>query len=313
MLYRTSGLRMASSSAKKGIPSLLEADSAVQLYKSGQALKFVDGSWYMDKSRKPHDEFNEERIVGAQYFDIDAISDKTTTLPHMVPTEGEFSEHMGNMGIKNSDHVVVYVRSGAFSAARVWWTLRLFGHDNVSVLNGGLAAWKAAGGPTESGTPSPPAKTTFDAKLNENLVMKANDVLTIVNSGAAQIVDARSTARFMGEAPEPRAGLASGHIPGSLNLPFTLILREDDVTKFRPLLEIKENIQAAGVILGANVVFTCGSGVTAAVLHFAMHLLGTDINKLAVYDGSWTEWGQSAELPKVNPAEIIKDSLVNNI
>lgn len=258
----------------------------------------------MNKDRKAIDEFKSERIKGAQYFDIDEISDKTTTLPHMIPSESEFSAHMGNLGLKNSDHVVVYVTQGAFSVARVWWMLRLFGHENVSILNGGLPAWKAVGGPTESGSPSPVQKTTFECKLNSNLVVKVDDVLAIVSTGAAQIVDARSTARFMGEAPEPRPGLLGGHIPGSLCLPFTSILREDDVTKFRSPLEIKEQVQKAGVVLGANQVFTCGSGVTAAVLYFAMHLLGIDMNKLALYDGSWTEWAQNPELPKVNPSQI---------
>jgi thiosulfate/3-mercaptopyruvate sulfurtransferase len=312
--YRSSGFRMASSALKPNIPSLLEVDTALRLYQqSGSNLKFIDGSWHMNKERKPLSEFDAERIVGARYFDIDAVSDKSTTLPHMIPSVDEFSTHMGNLGLKNSDHVVVYTAQGSFSAARVWWTLRLFGHDNVSILNGGLPAWKAAGGPTESGAPAAVEKTTYQAKLNNNLVVKAEDVLAIVQSGAAQIVDARSTARFMGEAPEPRPGLAGGHIPGSLNLPFTAILREDDMTKFRSPLEIKEKVQSAGVILGSNVVFTCGSGVTAAVLYFGMHLLGIDMNKLAVYDGSWSEWGQNPDLPKVNPAQIVGASLVNNI
>ena len=288
------------------IPSLLEADKAVDLVKRGQQLKFVDGSWYMDKERKPVTEFMNERIPGSQYFDIDAISDKSSSLPHMIPSAEQFSEHMQNFGISNDDHVVVYTNQGAFSAARVWWMFRLFGHDKVSILNGGLAAWKSAGGATENGAVSPPSKSTFTAKINPNYVLKADDVLTIVNSGAAQIVDARSMARFMGEAPEPRAGLPGGHIPGSLCLPFSQLLQPDDPTKFRSPLEIKNAVQEAGVVLGANMVFSCGSGVTAAVLYFGVHLLGIDMSKLALYDGSWTEWAQNPDLPKNNPSQLTK-------
>jgi thiosulfate/3-mercaptopyruvate sulfurtransferase len=294
---------MASSSSAPVIPSLLEAEQAISLHRAGTNIKFVDGSWHMNKERNPAAEFIAERISGAQYINIDEVSDKSTSLPHMIPTAEEFAHHMSNAGISSSDHVVVYGTQGAFSPARVWWMFRLFGHDRVSILNGGLPAWKAAGGATQSGDVVAPAKGDFTAKLNPNLVIKANDVLTIVSSGAAQIVDARSLARFMGEAPEPRAGLAGGHIPGALCLPFTSILREDDVCKYRTPLEIKNAVQASGVILGANMVFTCGSGVTAAVLYFGCHLLGIDMEKLTLYDGSWTEWAQNPDLPKVNPSQ----------
>jgi thiosulfate/3-mercaptopyruvate sulfurtransferase len=283
------------------IPSLLEADRAVELAAAGQRLKFLDGSWHMDKTRKPLEEFEAERITNASYIDIDEISDKSTTLPHMIPSVPEFEAHMSKAGVSNDDHVVVYATRGCFSAARVWWMMRLYGHENVSILNGGLPAWKAAGGAVESGPVNAPSRTSFKAKFNPNLVVKAEDVLAVVNSGAAQIVDARSLARFMGQVPEPRPGLVGGHIPGSLCLPFTTLLREDDVTRFKSPIELKNAVQEAGVVLGANLVFTCGSGVTAAVLYFSLHLLGIDMNKLALYDGSWTEWAQRPDLPKVNP------------
>jgi thiosulfate/3-mercaptopyruvate sulfurtransferase len=176
---------------------------------------------------------------------------------------------------------------------------RLFGHDRVSILNGGLPAWVAAGGPTESGEVISPEPSNFKSCLNPNYVADWQNVLAVVNDGSAQIVDARSMERFLALAPEPRAGLEGGHIPGSLCIPFSKILCEDDATKFRSVNEIKDVIMDSGVILGAKCVFSCGSGVTAAVVYFAMHLLGIEMNKLVLYDGSWTEWAQNPDLPKI--------------
>lgn len=217
----------------------------------------------------------------------------------MIPTPGEFSQHVSKLGISNTDQIVVYGTQGAFSPARVWWMFRLFGHDRVSILNGGLPAWQAAGGTTESGAVTDATPSTFVSTINPTCVVDWQKVLAVVNDGSAQIVDARSMARFLAQAPEPRAGLVGGHIPGSLCLPFTNILQEKDVTKYRSLNEIKDAVNDSGLILGANMVFSCGSGVTAAVLYFALHLLGIEMNKLSLYDGSWTEWAQNPELPKI--------------
>jgi thiosulfate/3-mercaptopyruvate sulfurtransferase len=285
--------------------SLMEADQAVSFFTANSnTVKVVDGSWHMDKTRVPIHEFIAERISGAQYFDIDKISDTSSPLPHMVPTAEQFSEHMSNMGISNDDHVLVYVKPGAFSAARVWWMFRLFGHTNVSIINGGINAWKSAGGPVSTeATVAAPTKTTYTATINPNYIVDWKQVLDIVNTGAGQIADARSLPRFNAEVAEPRPGLVGGHIPGSLCLPFTALLQPDDVTKFRSPNELKDAVMDSGIILGANVVFSCGSGVTASVLYFAVHLLGIDMNKLAVYDGSWTEWAQREDLPKITPAK----------
>lgn len=266
---------------------------------TGKPIKFIDGSWHMDKTRKPVEEFLGSRIFGASYVDIDEASDKSTSLPHMIPTPEEFSKYVSKLGVHNTDQIVVYGAQGAFSPARVWWMFRLFGHDRVSILNGGLPAWIAEGGPTESGPVADVAPSAFVSTINPSYVVDWRRVLDVVNDGSAQIVDARSMARFLAQAPEPRAGLVGGHIPGSLCLPFTNILQEKDVAKYRSLNEIKDAVNDSGLILGANMVFSCGSGVTAAVLYFALHLLGIEMNKLALYDGSWTEWAQNPDLPKI--------------
>jgi len=294
-------LRMSSSSTQPtpGIPSLIEADQAINLL-SNPSVRYVDASWHLNSPRNPYEEFATQHISGAQYINIDDCSDKGNSLPHMIPSEAQFSEYISDLGISNDNHVVLYGQQGAVSAARIWWMFRLFGHDKVSIVNGGLPAWRAAGGTIESGSSSKPERADFKAKLNPNHLMSADQVLQIVNTGAAQIMDARSLARFYCDAPEPRPGLPGGHIPGSLCLPFTNLVQSDDVLKFKSLNDMKDVMMDSGLILGSNVVLTCGSGVTAAVLYFSLHLLGIDIDKLALYDGSWTEWASRPELPRVD-------------
>lgn len=280
------------------IPSLVEADFVATLLERQNNIKFLDASWHMNKNRNALAEFEHERIPGAQFFDIDEISDHSSSLPHMVPTELEFSKYISSKGISNSDHIIIYGMPGTFSSSRVWWTFRLFGHTNVSILNGGFASWKDNGGKVETEL-AKPLEGAFTAKLNPNYVSSWQQVLSIVNNGSAQILDARSQARFLAQAPEPRVGLQGGHIPGSLCIPFTSILQLEDTTRFRTPNEIKNVFMDAGIILGSKVVFTCGSGVTASVLYFALHLLGIDMENLSVYDGSWTEWGARPDLPKI--------------
>mmetsp|Transcript_8039 Transcript_8039/g.13371 ORF Transcript_8039/g.13371 Transcript_8039/m.13371 type:complete len:329 (-) Transcript_8039:144-1130(-) len=284
------------------IPSLLEPKQALELAANSDiSLRFLDGSWYMGGDRDPYKEFDEERIAGAHYMNVDDCSDKSTSLPHMIPSEEGFAAYVSNLGISNSDHVVVYGKKGAVSAARIWWMFHLFGHEKVSILNGGLDAWKAENGPTEVGTiTTQPINSEFKAELNPNYVVTWQQVLSIVESGAAQIVDARSQARFLSQAPEPRPGLPRGHIPGSLCVPFTALVDEGDSTRFKTANELKDVFMDAGVVLGSNVVLTCGSGMTACVLYFTLHLLGIDMNKLALYDGSWTEWASNTDLPRVS-------------
>lgn len=185
--------------------------------------------------------------------------------------------------------------------------LRLFGHDKVSILDGGIEAWISSGGPTESGAieaKEPSKGIVFDSSFNAKYISSWQQVLSIVSDGSAQIVDARSRARFLAQAPEPRPGLPGGHIPGSLNLPFTALLDANDVTRFKPVDELREVILDAGVILGANVVLSCGSGVTAAVIYFSLHLLGVPMDQLAVYDGSWTEWASRPDLPRIDGSKL---------
>lgn len=292
------------SNASRQYGSLISAKEALQAAKIDKKVKFVDATWYMDKSRSGHAEFLQKRISNARYFDIDAVADRNTSLPHMLPTEEEFAQAVSDMGISSTDHVVVYTNKDAFSGPRVWWTFRIFGHKKVSLLQGGLQGWEEeVHGPVESGPVAPVTeKGQFQAKLNPKMVVDAKQVLDIVLTGSKQICDARSHARFLGQAPEPRPQLAGGHIPGSLNVPFTALVHTPDHTRFKSPLEIKNAFQEAGIILGSDVVLTCGSGVTAAYLFFGLHMLGQDMTKLAIYDGSWTEWGGRNDLPVFNPA-----------
>jgi len=256
-------------------------------------VKFLDGSWSMNKSaRNVLAEFESERIPGARFFDIDAVSDTTSALPHMMPTAEVFANAMTAAGISNEDHVVVYTTANCFSACRVWWTLRAFGHEKVSILDGGLEGWRRQGGALERGPPPPaPSSTPYVAKLDKRFVVDWKEVLSIVETGSAQICDARSRARFLAEAPEPRSGLVGGHIPGSLSVPFTDLVKQDDPTTFRSKEEIRDALVKAGVVFGSRVVVTCGSGVTACVIAFCLELLGKDLAMSPCYDGSWSEWG----------------------
>jgi thiosulfate/3-mercaptopyruvate sulfurtransferase len=284
------------------IPSLITGSDAVALYQSNNPnIKFVDGSWHMNKQRNPLIEYSEQRIPNSKYFSIDEVCDKTSSLPHMMPTAEEFSDHVTKMGIKNSDHVIVYVRNGSFAAPRVWWMFRVYGHKAVSILDGGFNGWTKANGPLETG----PLKEInddnneiFRVNMNKNLIANLDHVLTAVNTGAIQIFDARSIDRFHARVPEPRPGLEGGHIPGSLNLPFTLLCKDDDVNSFKTLEEIRDAFVNSGLIFGAKSILSCGSGVSAAVLLFGLHLLGKDIESAAIYDGSWSEWGARSDLPK---------------
>lgn len=280
------------------IPSLIPSSRALELHQRSD-VKFIDGSWHLDPSRDALKEFNSERIVGAQYFSIDEAADKTNNLPHMIPSEKDFETYVSNLGVSSTDHVVVYGTKGALSVCRVWYMFRLFGHSKVSVLDGGLPGWKTAGGSCESGPVHLPEKGDFHAKLNDEFVINAEGVLKVVESGNAQILDARAAQRFNAEVPEPRKGIIGGHIPGSLNLPFQLVLDEQDPTKFKSVPEIRDALVNNGVVLGANQVLTCGSGVTACFLLFGLHLVGKDLKTLSLYDGSWSEWGSKPELPKI--------------
>jgi len=257
-------------------------------------LVIIDATWHMPGDGKDaRAEYLEEHIPGALFFDIDEIADTNSPLPHMLPPPEKFSSRMRSMGIGDGSRIVVYDRTGLYSAARVWWTFRVMGVEDVSVLNGGLPKWKREGRPLESG--EPPLRTTrhFTARRNADLVRDQSDVKAILKDKSAEIVDARSAERFAGKVPEPRPGLRSGHIPGARNVPYGKLLNADGTLK--PPREIEILFRNAGVDLHKPVVTSCGSGITASVLALALAELGH--RRTAVYDGSWSEWGADPELP----------------
>ncbi len=254
-------------------------------------LKLVDASWHMDK-RDAKPAFREARLPGAVFFDIDAVADRSTDLPHMLPSPEVFAEAVGALGISERDHIVCYDQQGLFSAARAWWTFRVFGAERVQVLDGGLPKWRAEGRPIESGEPHPPA-ATFHATFHPDLVADWRGVLANIDSKSFQLVDARSAERFRGEAAEPRPGVRSGRAPGSYNTPFGALLNADGTVKDSAALA--SLFQSSGVDLKAPITTTCGSGITASVVALALARLGR--SDVAVYDGSWAEWGGRRDPP----------------
>ena len=256
-------------------------------------VRIVDASWYFpQEDRDAKAEYALAHIPGAVFFDIDAIADRATSLPHMLPSAEEFGAAVGALGIGNGHRVVVYDVRGVVSAARVWWTFRAFGHDAVAVLDGGFKRWRAEGRAVESGGTAP-SRRAFTARLRPELVRDVEAMRANVAGRTAQVLDARSAGRFAGTEPEPRAGLRGGHIPGSLNLPYETLYRPDGTLK--PPDELRGAITAAGVDLARPVVTSCGSGVTASVLALALYLVGRP--DAAVYDGSWSEWGSRSDTP----------------
>ncbi|ADL01231.1 3-mercaptopyruvate sulfurtransferase [Brevundimonas subvibrioides] len=247
-------------------------------------LRIVDASWHLD-GRDARAEFERLRIPGAVFFDLDAVSDHTTDLPHMLPTAAAFADAAGALGISATDRIVVYDTVGLFSAARVWWTFRLMGARDVRVLDGGLPRWRAEDRPTDAGPVSAVAPARFEPAGRSGAVADMAMVLAAL-SGDAQIVDARPAPRFRGEAAEPRAGLRPGHMPGALSLPFKTLL--DETGRLLPAPDLRQRFADAGVTFDRPIITSCGSGVTAAILTLALAELGEDS---ALYDGAWAEWG----------------------
>ena len=241
----------------------------------------------------PKDDYLAAHIPSAVFFDVDAVSDHSNPLPHMFPSAEQFGRDVGNLGIGNADTVVVYDSGGWVAAPRAWWMFLSYGHDNIRVLNGGLKKWRAEGRPVQSGDVKPKA-ATFKATFDEKRVRSMREMVDNVASKAEQVIDARAAERFEGRAAEPRPGIRSGHIPGSRNVPYNQLF--DAATgAMKPLDDLRKAFTNAGVKLDAPIVTSCGSGVSAGVLTLALYRLG--VEKSALYDGSWSEWGQASGPP----------------
>jgi len=256
-------------------------------------VRVIDASWYMpDDKREPGKEFLVEHIPGAVFFDIDGIADHGTDLPHMMPTPDAFAAAVRALGLSDGDTIVIYDGAGVFSAPRVWWALRSMGHEKVFVLDGGLPKWKREGRAVESGAAAP-AMGSFHARPVAAIARDYDAVLRHLQNDDAQIVDARSNSRFTGQEKEPRAGLKSGHMPGAVNLPWRALLTHDNTLKDDHALQ--QLFAERGVDMRAPIVTTCGSGISAAILMLALEKLGAA--DVALYDGSWAEWGGRPESP----------------
>ncbi len=257
-------------------------------------LVVFDATKYLPNEPKDGEaEFLRAHIPGALYFDIDQVADLDTDLPHMVPTPGRFAKLMSSLGVGNDSRVVFYDQKGLASAARGWWLMGLFGHDNAAVLDGGLPKWLREGRATEDGDAGAAKAATFRADWRATRVRGVGDMLRNVVTRSEQVVDARAAGRFTGAVPEPRAGMRSGHIPGSVSLPYTDLLYDDGT--FRSAGEVRGRLEAAGVDGSRPVVTSCGSGVTACILTLGLRVAG--LPEGAVYDGSWTEWGGRSDTP----------------
>lgn len=257
-------------------------------------VRVVDASWYLPTDpRNAAAEYAAAHIPGAVFFDLDASSNHSTPLPHMLPSADEFAARMSALGLSDSDDLVVYDGSGTnLSAARVWWMFRVFGHRAVAVLDGGFGAWRAAGFPVESGTVARPSGR-FTARLDAAHVRDLAAMRANVDTQKEQMIDARSAGRFEGTAPEPRPGLRGGHIPGSRSLPYTDLVLPNGT--MRPVDELRRMFDAVGADLNEPIVVSCGSGTSACSLALALDLLGAA--NVSVYDGSWAEWAGRPDTP----------------
>ena len=257
-------------------------------------VRVVDASWHMPHTgRDALAEYRQQHIPGAVFFDIDEIADTDSPLPHMLPSPEKFASRVRKLGLGDGNRIVVYDTTGVSAAARAWWMFRVFGHDDVAVLDGGLGKWLAEGRPVTD-EPSTPRERHFTARVNTLLVRDYDQILANVESGREQFVDARSKGRFAGTEREPRPGLPAGHVPGSINMPFMSVLDPNTKTML-PADRIEAAFNEAGVDLGRPMLTSCGSGVTACILSLAAYLIGRE--EVPVYDGSWTEWAGNSGSP----------------
>ncbi|XP_051817708.1 3-mercaptopyruvate sulfurtransferase isoform X1 [Antechinus flavipes] len=280
--------------------ALVSANWVAKSLKASQPLRLLDASWYLPKmNRDPRQEFEQAHIPGAAFFDIDFCSDRTSPYDHMLPSPADFAEYVGKLGVGNGTHVVVYDASdqGLFSAPRVWWMFRAFGHDTVSLLDGGLRNWKREGYPLSSGK-ARPIQAEFHATLNPLFVKTYEDMKDNIESRQFQVIDARVEGRFKGVEPEPREGIEPGHIPGSFNIPFLDFLTEKGLQKNADA--IQRLFQEKKVDLSKPLVATCGSGVTACQVALGAYLCGKP--DVAIYDGAWVEWYMRAR-----PEDIVSE------
>jgi thiosulfate/3-mercaptopyruvate sulfurtransferase len=277
--------------------SLVSTDWLEQELGSAE-LRLIDATFFLPGSgRDARAEYEAGHIPGAVFLDIDEVSDGASPFPHMLPSEPKFASRMQSLGARDGNRFVIYDNSPLHSSARIWWMLKAFGAHYVALLDGGFDKWKAEGRPVEQGR-RPHRHGHFTAYLDDQAVADKHFVRGLVGAGTHEIVDARPAARFAGDTPEPRPGLASGHIPGSRNLPQSELFRADNSWKQGE--ELRAAFDAAGIDLDKPMVTTCGSGVTAAVVLFGAHLLGKDDVRL--YDGSWSEWGADPGLPRAKGA-----------
>lgn len=258
-------------------------------------LIIADASYHLPHTgRDGRAEYLSAHLPGAVFFDVDGIKDEANPLPHMIPTPERFAAAMSELGISNEDHVVVYDAHGLMSATRAWWMLRIFGHDRVSILDGGLPKWRAENRAVTSDAIATKQRGNFVATFRPALVRSRSQMLANLATRKEQVVDARSGGRFEGTAPEPRAGLRGGHIPGSRSLPYDQLI-DAALKTLRPPAELEAAFDAAGVERSRPVVCSCGSGVSAGVLAFGLFITGH--RNAAIYDGSWAEWGLPGDTP----------------